>query len=197
MTGVDAGLVLAGGLSRRMGGVDKAAIDFGGEPLGARVCRRLGSQVAALAVAGGPRAGYPTDVAWLDDGVFAGMGPLAGVLAGLRWAAQRGADHLTTSPVDVPFLPFDLVVRLAEPGGLVFAAAGRTHWTAGRWPVALADALEEHMRGGDDRSVHAFANRIGFRVAVFDPGVSDPFFNVNSPDDLAEARSRAEGAAER
>ena len=195
MSGADAGLVLAGGRARRMGGVDKALVDFDGEPLGARVCRRFRPQVSALAVAGAMRPGFPAEVAWLDDGAFAGLGPLAGILAGLRWAAGRGAMNLATVPVDVPFLPPDLAERLATTDRLAFAAvAGRTHWAIGRWPVDLADALQAHLAGARDRSVRGFADVCGFGEVAFGPG--DPFFNVNTPEDLDEARRRS-GAAVR
>ena len=127
-----------------------------------------------------------------------GAGPLAGVLAGLDWAAQSGADRIVTVAADTPFFPRDLVARLERaaegmPHPLVLAATpdGRQP-TFGLWPVALRDDLRDALRGGL-RKVVMWTDRHGGREALFD-AAGDPFFNVNTPEDLARAREMAGGA---
>lgn len=188
------GVVLAGGRGRRMGEADKALLVLEGAPMIARVIRRLAPQVDALAInAGGDPArfaGFALPV--LPDPVPDQPGPLAGILAGMRWAAGQGATHVVTAATDTPFLPVDLVARLAaaadgahEPIALA-ESAGRLHPTFGLWPVTLADDLALALEAGT-RKVAAWALGEGAARAPFAADPLDPFFNINTPDDLAAA----------
>ncbi|MEM7499518.1 MAG: molybdenum cofactor guanylyltransferase MobA [Pseudomonadota bacterium] len=205
-----AAVILAGGLARRMGGGDKALLEVAGRPLLAHVIARLDRQVEALALNanGDParfeRFGLPV----LADTVDGFAGPLAGVLAGMRWAALQGFTHVASAAGDTPFFPPDLVVRLEAalgPGQRIAIAATEDprrgglaeHPTFGLWPADLADDLEAALRG-DMRKVIVWASRHGCARAVFPEGAAMPFFNVNTPEDLAEAGRLAalhEGAA--
>jgi len=186
------GLVLAGGRGRRMGCVDKPLVPLGGRPLLAHVVARLAPQVGALAIGanGDPARFAAFGLPVLADGEAAGAGPLAGLLAGLDWAAGLGAPALVTAAADTPFLPRDLVARLcaaAGPAGLAVAAAPEAvlHPTAGLWPVGLRAALRADLARGERRLGGWAEAQGGCAIAVFpDP---DGFFNVNTPDDLARA----------
>lgn len=191
-----AGLILAGGQGRRMGGLEKALLDLGGRPLAAHVAARLGPQVGALALsANGPAAGYAgLGLPVLPDAPEArGEGPLAGVLAGLVWAEGLGAEALVTVACDTPFLPEDLVARLARhPGGAYARAGGRDHPTAALWPCAARGALAARFAGGERRMRAALSGAHPVEFAA----PPDPFANLNTPEDLAAAAARlaAEGA---
>lgn len=158
---------------------------------------------------GHPRAGLALDAngdpgRWADwglpvlpDGVAGHPGPLAGVLAGLDWAAGQGAMHIVTVAADTPFFPCDLVPRLqlaAEESGMPIALAatpdGR-HPTFGLWPVMLRDDLRTALEGGT-RKVVIWADRHGAATAEFPGGPPDPFFNVNTPADLVRAQAMAQ-----
>jgi len=187
------GLVLAGGAGRRMGGQDKALIELGGQTLMARALARLGPQVDGMAIsAGGDRARFAAwDLPVLDDGAHAGKGPLAGICAGLAWAAAQGAGVLATVAVDTPFFPTDLVARLRACGH-DFAVArhgGRLHPAFGLWPARVADRLQAAL-AGDTRRLGDWALAEGAAAVDFpDGGV--PFFNINTAADLAMARTLA------
>jgi molybdopterin-guanine dinucleotide biosynthesis protein A len=185
-----AGIILAGGRGRRMGGVDKALCRLGGQALGARVRDLLLPQVSTLALnANGDAARFAAlGLPVLTDG-SADQGPLAGVLAGLDWAASLGAAHLLTAPADTPFLPRDLAQRLAAPGLLpAFAATAEgPHPTVALWPVALRDALRAEL-ARDTRKMRDAMDRFG-AVAVPFPDAS-AFFNINTPEELSAAEAR-------
>ncbi|MBL3607604.1 molybdenum cofactor guanylyltransferase MobA [Rhodovulum sulfidophilum] len=194
------GTILAGGQGRRLGGVDKALLRLGGETLLERAAGRLGPQVERLALsANGPEAAYRAAGLAREDAVLpdpppGDLGPLAGVLAGLDWAGAGGADWLVTAAVDTPFLPCDLVPRLlltvetAGTAGMAMAASGgRRHPTAALWPVALRDELAAELAGGL-RKLGAFGAARGAALAEFATGPGpDPFFNINTAEDLAAA----------
>ena len=192
------GIILAGGQATRMGGGDKGLLDMGGQTLLARVIARLGPQAAGIALnANGDAARFEAfGLPVLPDSVAGFPGPLAGVLAGLDWAAQQGADAIVTVAADTPFFPLDLVDRLqATADGmdnpLVLAATpdGRQP-TFGLWPVALRDDLRAALADGL-RKIVMWTDGHGGRQAMFDdPG--EPFFNVNTPDDLVYARALQE-----
>ena len=207
MTGEPVAVVLAGGLARRMGGGDKALRLLGGRTLLAHVLDRIRPQVGAVALSanGDPARFAPWGLAVLADPLPGNPGPLAGVLAGMRWAAALGAADVLSVPADTPFLPADLVARLAaarRAAGVPIACAaslGRTHPVVALWPAALADALAAALHGGM-RAVDRWAGARGVAVASFEAAGGDPFFNVNSPGDLAAAEallaSPAAGPAE-
>lgn len=191
-------LVLAGGLSRRMGR-DKRLAELGGKALLVHVLERLRPQVESIAI-NAPRAldidpGLPLVPDTLPDH----PGPLAGVLAGLRHAAatRQCGSHLLTVPADTPFLPHDLVARLTkaadDPAAIVVAASqGRAHPVIALWPLSLADDLEAWLADPVNRRLNAFIARhpnhaVAFASLSTAIGDLDPFFNVNTPDDLATA----------
>lgn len=193
------GVILAGGQARRMGGGDKGLLPLGQGTILQHVIDRLEGQVAALALNanGNPARFSNLGLPVLADSVDGFAGPLAGVLAGLDWAAENGADHIVTAAADTPFFPPDLVPRLilaAETEGKPVALArtdnGR-HPTFGLWPVALREDLRKSLAEGT-RKVVAWTDRHGTALAEFPTGRFDPFFNVNTPEDLALAQSYLE-----
>lgn len=202
------GLVLAGGRSTRMGGDDKAMLAFAGCRLIDHVASRLAPQVGRLAISANgdlDRFGLP-GVAVLPDTIPGGLGPLAGVLAGLEWAATLpGVTGLVTVATDTPFLPKDLVERLAAtrsgPVSLVVAAsAGRVHPVDALWPVDAADDLRNFLEAGETYRAMRFVEKIGYSSVSFDAvalpgGAVDPFFNVNTREDLATAARLLGGIA--
>lgn len=201
------GVILAGGLATRMGGGDKGLLTLGGRSLLSHVIDRLAPQVSGLALnANGEAARFDEfDLPVLADSISGYAGPLAGVLAGLDWAATQGADSIVTAAADTPFFPADLVVRLQATGQgmetpLVLAATpdakrGQVrHPTFGLWPVSLRDDLRAALNDGL-RKVVLWTERHKGRQAVFPIGDVDPFFNVNTPEDLAKAEQMRKGAA--
>lgn len=189
-----AGIVLAGGRATRMGGGDKALRPLGGQPVLAHVIARLAPQVQALALSanGDPARFAAFGLPVLADPLPGFPGPLAGVLAGLDWAAGRGESALVSVAGDTPFLPPDLVARLQAAGPVALAAspAGgqmRRHPTVALWPVALREALRAALARGEHK-VGRFLAEHGARAAEF-AAPPDPFFNINTPEDLARAQS--------
>ncbi len=200
------GVILAGGQSRRMGGGDKGLLTLGSETLLARVVARLAPQVEAMAINanGDPARFAEYGLPVIPDSVADYPGPLAGVLAGLDWAAGQGAAHIVTAAADTPFFPADLVPRLvaaAEAAKTPLASAvsdsprrGMSrHPTFGLWPVALRDDLRAAL-SEDLRKIIVWTDRHGCALAEFPSAPFDPFFNVNTPEDMAEAE-RLIGAA--
>lgn len=190
------GVILAGGQATRMGGGDKGLRVVAGQRLLDHVTARLGSQVAGMALnANGDPArfdGFGLPV--LPDSLPGWPGPLAGVLAGLDWAAGQGADAVVSVAADTPFFPRDLVARLksvAGPSGLALAATREgdrlwRHPTFGLWPVALREDLR--MALGDGlRKVVLWTDRHGAGTAEFGTAPFDPFFNINTPEDIETA----------
>ena len=195
------GVILAGGRASRMGGGDKGFLPLGDSTILGHVIDRFAPQVADLALNanGDPARFADYNLPVIADSIEDYPGPLAGVLAGLDWAAGRGAAHIVTAAADTPFFPGDLVPRLlaaAEDQGKPIALArtenGR-HPTFGLWPVALRDDLRLALKDGV-RKVVLWTDRHGTAMADFPTGRFDPFFNVNTPEDLAEARRLLEGA---
>ena len=197
MTERPLGVILAGGLASRMGGGDKCLLRVGGRRLIDHVTVRLAPQCAGLALNANGDPGRFADLGLpvLADSVAGYPGPLAGVLAGLDWAAGQGAEAIITAAADTPFLPDDLVARLmaaAPASGLVLAAspdADGTVWrhpTFGLWPVALRAELRAALDDGV-RKIVAWTDAHGAGEAVFEVGAVDPFFNINRPEDIAAA----------
>ncbi|SIQ08411.1 MULTISPECIES: molybdenum cofactor guanylyltransferase MobA [unclassified Bosea (in: a-proteobacteria)] len=190
------GLILAGGLSRRMGGGDKPLLRLGGRPLLSHVVERLQPQCDRLLLnANGDQSrfaahGLPVVADTIPD--FAG--PLAGILAGLDWLAgsTSGTEWLVTVAADTPFIPADLVLRLhrarAAAGTPLASAgsAGRQHHAIGLWPVSLRDDLRAALLTGE-RRLGAVTARLGVAVAEWPAEPFDPFFNINTPEDLSTA----------
>jgi molybdopterin-guanine dinucleotide biosynthesis protein A len=197
------GLLLAGGQSRRMGGGDKALRLLGGRPLLQRVIDRMRPQVAALILNanGDPArfAGFGLPV--VPDSIPDFAGPLAGILAGLDWAAAHRPDCPVIASVatDAPFLPENLVSNLhegmeAEGAELACAAsAGQPHPVIGLWPVRLRDDLRHALVEEGVRKVDVWTGRyrlatVSFPELSLGDGVAiDPFFNANRPEDFDRA----------
>lgn len=191
-----AGLILAGGRSSRMGGQDKALLPLAGRPLLDHVLARLRPQVGPLALSSNsdPATFAGRGLPLLADMLPDRPGPLAGVLAGLLWSRDLGADWLLSVPVDTPFLPTDLAKRLlaARPAGAAVPVLAATESglqpTIALWPVALAEALAEALAAGQ-RRVGGWALDVGGQRCLF-PGQDDAFANLNTPADLAAASAR-------
>ncbi len=191
------GAILAGGLARRMGGGDKGLIRLGNRPILEHVIERLEPQVDALILNanGDARRFAHLGLPVVRDSVAGFPGPLAGVLAALEWTLARREESrfVVTAAGDTPFLPRDLVKRLmaaltAEGADLAVAASGgRAHPVFGLWPVGAAAALRRAIVEEDIRKVDRFSARYRVAIAAFDEEASDPFFNINAPDDLEEA----------
>jgi molybdopterin-guanine dinucleotide biosynthesis protein A len=189
LTDRPAGVILAGGAGRRMGGADKALLRLRGRTLLSLVADRLAPQVAALALnANGDAARFcDTGLPVLRDELH-DAGPLAGILAGMDWAAARGYARIVTAAVDTPEFPGDLVARLVHDAGpgAAYAASDRAHPTFGLWPVALRDDLRARLLAGE-RKLGLWAQQIGAARVIWPKGDRDPFTNINTPEDLAQA----------
>lgn len=198
------GLILAGGLARRMGGGDKALNPLAGRPILAHVIDRLQGQCDDLLLNAN---GDPTRLAGFGLPVVADTvpdfaGPLAGVLAGLDWiAAHRPQiDWLLSVAADTPFIPRDLASRLhqarAAAGTPLACAAsgGRQHHAIGLWPLGLRQDLRRALAAGE-RKLGRWTEGHGVAVAEWPTKPIDPFFNVNTPEDLCEAERLAASCA--
>jgi molybdopterin-guanine dinucleotide biosynthesis protein A len=193
------GLVLAGGLARRMGGGDKARLDIGGVSILDRVLAALSAQTLGIVVNanGDPKRFADTGLPVIADSIPDFAGPLAGVLAGLDWLAAQdnGVEWLLSVPGDCPFLPDDLVERLHEArrkmgAGVPLACARSGEWrhpVVGLWPLALREDLRQALTKEGLRKVEVWTARHGIAVADWPDQPADPFFNVNTPDDAARA----------
>ncbi|MEM9320091.1 MAG: molybdenum cofactor guanylyltransferase MobA [Pseudomonadota bacterium] len=184
------GVILAGGQARRMGGGDKGRLMLGAHSLIEHVINRLRPQVSRMALNanGDPTRFGDLGLPVLADSIADHPGPLAGVLAGLDWAASQGAASIVTVAADTPFFPRDLVARLEAAGPLALAADGNgRHPTFGHWPVALREDLRDALTSGQ-RKIVVWTDSHHAGEAMF-PG-EDAFFNINTPDDLAAAKGR-------
>jgi molybdopterin-guanine dinucleotide biosynthesis protein A len=194
-------VILAGGLARRLGGGDKSLRDIAGRPLLDRVIARLAPQCDGLVLnANGDPARFAAfDLPVVADSIENFAGPLAGVLAGLDWVAAHRPEvtQLLSAPADCPFLPRDLVTRLADAQRAthaeitVAASAGRTHPVVALWPMALREPLRHALTRESLRKVGLFLARYPLATVEWPIEPRDPFFNANTPEDFAEAESLA------
>ncbi len=198
-----AALILAGGQARRMGGGDKTLLPLGGRPLLAHILNALHPLPVAISANGDPARFAAFGLPVLPDGPFQDQGPLAGVLAGLDWAAALGAGALLTVPGDSPLIPPGLADALS-PAPACAATLGpegrQGHHLIALWPVGCRFALRTFLSTPGPRHVMRFSASIGMRMVDFEAGTWDPFANVNTPDDLARIRGAVcddgtEGAA--
>jgi molybdopterin-guanine dinucleotide biosynthesis protein A len=200
-----AGVLLAGGLSRRMGGGDKCLRPIGGRTILEHIVERVRPQVAPLVLNanGDPSRFDAFGLPVVGDTVEGFAGPLAGVLSGLEWVHKNAPEcgWLASFPTDSPFLPLDLVKRLADAvartgADLACAASGgRAHPVIGLWPVRLAGDLRRAMVEEDIRKVDAWTGRYRLEQVSFPVEPFDPFFNTNRPEDLEAAEALMRGAA--
>lgn len=195
------GLILAGGLARRMGGGDKPMRMIAGKSLLARVIERVSPQCAHLVLNanGDPGRFAATGLPVVADSIEGFAGPLAGILAGLDFAATHypQAELVLSVAGDCPFLPRDLVARLLEARGAggaeiaVAASGNETHHTIALWPVALREALRHALLQDNVRAVHRFTAGRRVAIAHWPTAPYDPFFNANTEADLALAEQIA------
>jgi molybdopterin-guanine dinucleotide biosynthesis protein A len=197
------GLVLAGGLARRMGGGDKARIRIGGATILERVLARLKPQCTTIILNanGDPARFADSGLTVVPDSVPDFAGPLAGILAGLDWAAAHRPEiaDVASVPGDCPFLPGDLIARLSAAraaAGVPLACARSGQWrhpVVGLWPVNLREDLRRALVEEDLHKIEIWTARHGVAVADWPDKPIDPFFNVNTPEDAAAAERMAEG----
>ncbi|MGQ0675699.1 MAG: molybdenum cofactor guanylyltransferase MobA [Rhodospirillales bacterium] len=192
------GVILAGGLSRRMGGGDKSLRLLGGRPILTHVIARARGQVGRLVLNanGDPRRFARFRLPVVADSVEGFAGPLAGVLAGLDWAREHAPDcpYVASFAADAPFLPRDLVPRLLEAvdqgrkADLACArSAGQDYPVIGLWPMRLAEELRHALVEEGLHKVDIWTARYRLKAVEFPTEPVDPFFNANRPEDLAEA----------
>jgi molybdopterin-guanine dinucleotide biosynthesis protein A len=186
-----AALILAGGTGTRLGGIDKAFIPLNGRSLIAYLLSRLSPQASTIAISanGNPTRFDEFQLPVLPDGPLYGKGPLAGIAAGLEWAVHQGATSLITLPVDTPFIPPHLITRLT-PAPAVAVYQGRQHHLVAHWNVSDLASLRHFLKTSPPHKVHDFLTLCAARQVNFDPP-EDPFLNINTPEDLAAATSRA------
>jgi molybdopterin-guanine dinucleotide biosynthesis protein A len=195
------GLVLAGGLARRMGGGDKARIAIGGSTILQRVLACLTPQGAAVVINanGDPARFAATALPVVADSVPDFAGPLAGILAGLDWAAANApqCEWIASAPGDCPFLPKNLVAHLHEAraaAGTPLACARSGQWrhpVVALWPVELRADLRRALVEQGLRKIEIWTARHGVAIAEWPTAPFDPFFNVNTPQDAARAEEIA------
>jgi molybdenum cofactor guanylyltransferase len=195
------GVILAGGLSRRMGGNDKALLPLGGRSLVEHAAGRLTAQCESVILntnsdpARFARMGLPV----VPDSISNRPGPLAGILAALDWSAAHRPDIacVVSAPADTPFIPTHLVLRLHEAcqkkrKPIACAASGsRTHFAVGLWPISLRHDLRYSLVEKGMRSIREWLNNHGHAEVSWPVDPVDPFFNINTPDDLRHAESLA------
>ena len=199
------GVILAGGLARRMGGGDKSLLSLGASSrVLDLVIARFGAQVdqMVLNANGDPARFDEFGLPVVADSLDGFLGPLAGVLAGLDYAAEHGFDHIVSVAADTPFFPTDLVSALDTASKhmdvpIALAATkiegGKTvrHPTFGLWPVALREDLRSALQNGL-RKVVLWTDQHGAETHIFGSGEIDPFFNINTPEDLELANKMME-----
>ena len=199
------GIILAGGLSRRMGGGDKGLLMLGKTTIIERVIDKILPQVGSLAInINGDSSRFPDyKLPIIPDSIKGYLGPLSGILAGMEWAFKNGNRYIATVAADTPFLPDDFIKRLhamVKSKNLnIGIAASRflrrddvfIHPTFGIWEVALKDDLRDAL-ANDTRKIMFWAKKFKLDYYYFDTSdkLSDPFFNINTPDDLEEAKYR-------
>ena len=195
------GVILAGGQSSRMGGGDKSLLDLGGQTVLARVIARLAPQVDAIVLNanGDPERFVQYGLPVVKATIAGYAGPLAGVLSGMDWAHGQGADYIVTAAADTPFFPENLLIALqmareSEDTRLVMAMTPdpvrkfARHPTFGLWSVGLREDLRGALEGGV-RKVVQWTEPHGCAKMVFNFDGGDPFFNVNTPEDMATAKA--------
>ena len=199
-TNMPPGLILAGGLSRRMG-TNKALSHLGEKPLLSHVIDRVTPQVSQLVLNAPENWAHAFALPLVPDTKPGHAGPLAGILAGMRHFADHApqASHFLTVPADSPFFPADLSAQLTnhitgEDAIVIAASSGHVHPVFGLWPVSIADDLEQWLEDDNNRRIRSYMARHVTLGVAFPPVESatasiDPFYNINTPDELATAET--------
>lgn len=204
------GVLLAGGLSRRMGGGDKGLMPLAGKPVMAHALERLRAQTRDVVINanGDPNRFASFQAPVVPDTIKGFAGPLAGVLAGLRYASklEEQPAYIATAAADTPFFPENLVKSLLnqveDTKTIVLATSNeRRHPTFGLWPLSLADDLDNWLKNEENRKVLLWVDRhnwstVDFQSTSIGTMTLDPFFNINTPEDFATAQSILEGATQ-
>ena len=194
------GAIIAGGKSTRMGGREKSFISLDGATLLDRTLSRLRFQVDDVIInANGDAARFATSQVTVVEDVLTDIDtPLAGLHAALYYGANNGFEAVVTIPSDAPFLPLDLVERFVEAGQVTGAAiarsGGQDHYLTGIWTTAMAKPLGRLIENEGMKRVQDFVTKSQAEKVVWPAVPHDPFFNINTPDDLAEAEAIARGA---
>jgi molybdopterin-guanine dinucleotide biosynthesis protein A len=191
------GILLAGGLARRMGGLDKGLAEIDGRPILAQLIERLRPQCAGLILNanGDPARFEQFGLEIVPDTIDGFAGPLAGILAGLDYVAANHPEisYGVTVPSDTPFIPLNLVSKLSSArasngADIAVASSGaQMHYPVALWKVEIRDALRHALLEEDVRSVRRFIEKRRYAVALWRVKPYDPFFNVNQPEDMATA----------
>jgi molybdenum cofactor guanylyltransferase len=194
------GAVIAGGKSTRMEGREKSFLMLDGATLLERTLSRLRFQVDDVIInANGDASRFAATGVTVVEDVLTDVGtPLAGLQAALYYGANHGFEAVVTVPSDAPFLPLDLVQRLLSAGAVTGAAiarsGGQDHYLTGIWTTAMARPLGRLIENEGMQRVQDFVTRAKAEKVVWAAVPHDPFFNINTPDDLAEAERIARGA---
>ncbi|MBM1169723.1 molybdenum cofactor guanylyltransferase MobA [Microvirga arabica] len=196
------GVVLAGGLSRRMGGNDKALLPLAGRSLVEHATERLAPQCESviLNANGDPCRFSRMTLPIVPDSIPDYLGPLAGILAALEWSATHrpDIDWVVSAPADTPFIPHDLVLRLHEAFNetrklIACATSGsQAHFAVGLWPVSLRHDLRQALVNQGTRSIRDWISRHDHAEASWPIAPVDPFFNINTSEDLRHAEILAQ-----
>lgn len=198
------GLILAGGQGRRLGHIDKAFIQLAGAPLLRHAIQRLSPQCASLTIsANGDASRFSSyGIPVIADSI-ADAGPLAGILAGMDFAAENlledtcANEHwILSAPVDCPFLPGDLGRRLfsslsGDQPLAIAESGGRLHFLCGLWNLSLREPLRHFLDDSDNRRAEAFVRSTGFAGTEWPLQPYDPFANINKPIDIEDAQQIA------
>jgi molybdopterin-guanine dinucleotide biosynthesis protein A len=195
------GVVLAGGLARRMGGGDKCLIELQGRPLLDWIVARMAPQVSKVIINanGDPARLQKFKLPIVPDSIPGFAGPLAGILAALEWTRDwlPGTEWVASFSGDAPFVPNDIVARFHEARArdnvdlVTSSSGGRTNPPCGLWKVALAEELRHALVVEDMHKIDAWTARYRLATVEFPAEPVDPFFNINRPEDLAEAEALA------
>jgi molybdenum cofactor guanylyltransferase len=193
------GAIIAGGKSARMGGREKSFISLDGATLLERTLSRLRFQVDDVIInANGDAARFASTGLTVVEDVLTDIGtPLAGLHAALYYGANQGFEAVVTIPSDAPFLPLDLAERLVEGGQVTGAAiarsGGQDHYLTGIWTTAMAKPMGHLIASEGLVRVQDFVGKAKAEKVVWAAIPHDPFFNINTPEDLAEAEQIAKG----
>lgn len=193
-------VILAGGEARRLGGQDKARVLLNEKPLIRHVMDALSPQAAQITVSchDAPERFADLDVPVISDEFSERIGPIGGILSAMDWASTHAPDteFILTVPTDTPFLPRDLVRRLkfardmADLNMACACSGDQIHPVIALWPVAVRHVLRRSLERSPERNVRNWTRRIGCAYAIWLSDEADPFFNINTPEDLIEAQNR-------